>query len=193
MSNEKKSIFTVIYVSAALLSTIIIGGCHNDNSSEMLLRAEKFMPLHTDSADMLLAEYENKGYISKNDTALYFLLRAMTNDMLYRKINGNEISKAYEYYCNTSKNGEDSDSITLCRYSRSCYYFAQHLSETDSSQRCHELLRHSAIVAEKCGDLHTCYIAYDLAASLIRLSNSEHSVELQRKALEIYERCNDNV
>ena len=192
MSNEKKSIFNIIYIAATLLSTIIIGGCHNGNSSEMLLRAEKFLPLHTDSADILLAEYENKGYISKNDTALYFLLRAMTNMYYQRKADGNEISKAYEYYRNMSKEEEESDSLTLSRYARSSHYLALFLSETDSSQRCEELLRHAIAAAEKCGDLHTCYIACDLAARLIRTSNGERSVELRRKALELCERCNDN-
>ena len=109
MQIGKKFGFYIASFTIMILSVITFGGCHNDNSSEMLLRAEKFLPLHTDSADMLLAEYENKGYISKNDTALYFLLRAMTNMYYQREADCNEISKAYEYYCNTSKSRNQLD------------------------------------------------------------------------------------
>lgn len=193
MQIGKKFGFYIASFTIMILSVITFGGCHNDNSSEILLRAEKFMPLHTDSADMLLAEYENKGYISKNDTALYFLLRAMTNMYYQREADCNEISKAYEYYRNMSKEEEDSDSLTLSRYARSSHYLALFLSETDSSQRCEELLRHAIMAAEKCGDLHTCYIACDLAARQTLYSNGERSVELRRKALDLCERCNDNV
>ena len=72
-------------------------------------------------------------------------------------------------------------------------YMGDWYAAKDSIKASEDCYRKAIKYSEKAEDWHTCYIAYSCLAEQINWANPTDALDLIKKAITIYEKCNDNV
>ena len=176
------------------LMLILSASCENNSNTHMLENVDHFLPTFPDSADSVLNSIDDYNSLNENDKALYGLLRTYTDNRLHKGVKSDSIIRpAYFYYKDKSNAGECNDSALISRYASSCYYLGLYYSNCDSTKQCEDLMRESIKFSEKCHDWHTCYLAYIILSNSVREANSEYATKLALKALDTYNKINDDL
>ena len=177
---------------------ITLAACTGTKSdvTALLERAESFLPASPDSAEVCLDSLGD-GWTSlgSDGRALYGLLRTMTDAMQGRGIKSDSLIRPTYIYYKEQMDGTASvlqPDILKRRYARSALYFGRFLEDCDSIKHAEDLYREAITYSEQVEDWRTCYLAYYYLGIRIRYSDMETAVEIQRNALSIYDRIQDN-
>ena len=172
-----------LYIIGLLL---LLVACTGDREVRALLdRAEGYLPAEVDSASVLL-DSVSPSSLSREDVALYGLLRTMTDAMTGKGVTTDSLIRpAYIYY------KESSSPDDTRRLGRSAFYLAQFEASRDSTKRAEDLFREAIKYSEQVEDWRTCYLAYNHFAKSITWSNTELAIQLRKQAIDIYNRCKD--
>ena len=172
---------------------VTLMGC-NREAKVLLERAEAYLPMQQDSAEMCLNSIEEPARLDDATRAWYGLLRTYTDNRQDKGVKSDSLIRdSYEYYRDTSHAGQTADKTLMRRYAQSCYYMALYYDACDSTKQCEDLLRQTIKCSEKCEDWHTCYIAYTYLGNVTVWSNPEYAIQQSLKALEVYHKINDDV
>lgn len=174
-----------------ILTAIIFTSCEKKVSS-LLNEAETYLPEHADSADAVLRQVEEWRTLSSDLRAHYGLLQTKTNALLGRGVGSDSlIRQSYSYYRSRIRSNGNTpvDVMRLC--GQSAFYFAQFHIDLDSTKNAEDLLRHAIKYSEQAEDWRTCYMAYQYLGTLVKRSNQNGGIDLLKKSLYIYNRCND--
>ena len=173
---------------------LLMFSCNERKHLHTLVTAEQYLPERPDSADSLLKTIVDYERLNDSDKALYGLLRTYTDNRQGRGVKSDSlIRQSYLYYKGKSDEGECSDSALISRYASSCYYMGLYYSSCDSVKQCEDLMRESIKLSGKCHDWHTCYLAYIILSNCMRESDSEYAKRLAFKALDTYNKINDDL
>ena len=169
-----------------------IFSCGDGERENYLRQAEVQLPEHPDSAQILLNRVGNPYELSDDNRAYYGLLRTWTDDLITFEVNSDTLLRdTYLYYNKVSEEGETTDSVLLRRYAQSCYLMGRYYVSSDSTKQAEDLLRRATILADRCHDYRTTYLAYDYLSRQIVWSNQQEALDLSLKALEYCQRCMD--
>ena len=174
-----------IYIIGVLF--LLLASCTGDKEVRALLdRAEGYLPAEVDSASVLL-DSVSPSSLSREDVALYGLLRTMTDAMTGKGVTTDSLIRpTYIYY----KEQSGSDENTR-RLGRSAFYLARYESARDSTKLAEELYREAIRCSEQVEDWRTCYMAYSYIARLISTSDVPSGIKLCIKAMQLYNKVKD--
>lgn len=170
-----------------------------DKQVEALLdKAESYLPLYPDSADMMLNHIDSLMGKSEQNTretdAYYKLVRTITNAIWLRNIKGDSLIRpAYLYYKEKATGGllpfhSDDD---LRHYAQSCYYLARYEDTHHHTKMAEDLFREAIKYSKKAEDWRTNYLANNRLGIIMYQSNAKEGIRLQTEALASYKKCND--
>ena len=172
---------------------VTLTGC-NREAKVLLERAEAYLPMQQDSAEMCLNSIEEPERLDDALRAWYGLLRTYTDNRQDKGVKSDSlIRNSYEYYRDASHAGQTADKTLMRRYAQSCYYMALYYSSCDSTKQCEDMLHQAIKYSEKCEDWHTCYLAYTQLGGSTIFGNPEYAIQQALKALDIYHKINDDV
>ena len=182
------------YIAVLMAAMIFMAGCQPEPQGGLLTEAESFLPVEPDSADIRLNAVDVQQLQDAEEEAWYALLRTMTDAILRRTpLNDTLVTRAYDFYSSMSNLGTSSDLTLVRRFALSALYKGDWYAKMDSAKACEDCYRQAIRYSEKCEDWHTCYIAYERLAGQVQWSNEEEALELINKAIEIYEKCEDDI
>ena len=171
---------------------LLFSGC-NHQTDTLLERAESYLPAHPDSAEVCLDSIPQEE-LSDDQRAMYGLLRTVISNHKGDGVTSDSLIRpSYEYYRKVTDAGMTADLDLLRRYAQSCYYMCVFYTNSDSIDRCGELLQHSIEGSEMCEDWHTCYLAHTLLSLTASYDNPQDATRQALKALEIYHNINDDI
>lgn len=170
-----------------------------DKQVEALLdRAESYLPVYPDSADLILHRIDSiwgkSGADSRESEACYNLIRTMTNAVWLRSIKTDSmIRPAYMYYKDRTVGGLLSfpSSETQRHYAQSCYYLSLYEVTHHNTKQAEDLCREAIKYSEKTEDWRINYLAKNRLGIILYHSNAKEGILLQTEALEAYKKCND--
>ena len=181
------------------LLLMFLAACTSDEQVEKLLdRAEAYLPLYPDSADMMLQRIDTvlsqSVAVSRETDAHYKLVRTMTNVTWLRSIKADSVIRpAYEYYKEAATGGiwPFHRSESQLHYAQSCYYMGIYEDTRHNSKRAEDLFREAIKYSEKVENWPINYRAKNRLGILVYQSNSKEGIRLMTEALEAYKLCND--
>ena len=182
------------YYIASILSVLLMAGCRHVSQMNLLTEAETFLPAEPDSVDVRLKMVDTRLLEGdEEELAYYALLRTMT-DAMQGATSPNEtlVNRAYSFYRQKSKDGTSSDQALVKHFAQSAMYMGDLYAAHDSVKASEDCYRKAIKYSEEVGDWHTCYIAYSCLAEQLNLANPSEALDLIKKAIGVYEKCNDN-
>lgn len=192
MIQRRMALFFVMLLFLTACST-------GDKQVEALLdRAESYLPLCPDSADMMLNRIDSiwgkSGADSREADYKYKLVRIMTNAIWLRSIKTDSIIRpVYMYYKDKTVGGIFSfpSSEMQRHYAQSCYYLALYADTHHNTKQAEDLYREAIKYSEKAEDWRINYLAKNRLGIILYHSNAKEGIRLQTEALEAYKKCND--
>lgn len=193
-----------------LAAIALIVSCRHEPQMPLLVEAEAFLPAEPDSADTRLKRIDVQKLDGDEEAALYALLRTMADAMQgAAPLNDTLVSQAYNYYRTqlssrallplpqrtpsaSPPHGEVKDGL-FRHFAQSALYMGDCYAAKDSIKASEDCYRQAIKYSEKAEEWHTCYIAYQRLAAQVQWSNEEEALRLINKAIEIYEKCNDDI
>ncbi len=175
-----------------LFAAVLLTSCDRQ-VQRLLTEAETYLPQHADSADAVLSQIAPEWRtLGQGNKAHYGLLQTKTNALLGRGVGSDSlIRQSYSYYHSKLWTNGNTPTDILRQCGQSAFYFAQFHIQLDSTKNAEDLLRHAIRYSEQAADWRTCYMAYQYLGTLVKRSNQSGSINLLKKSLYIYNRCND--
>ena len=182
------------YIAGIILAMTFMAGCSHVSQMNLLVEAQSFLPAEPDSADARLKRVDVQQFRDEEEEARYALLRTMTDALQHKTpLNDTLVHRAYNFYSSKSNLGASSDQTLVRHFAQSALYMGDWYMGKDSIKASEDCYRQAIGSSEKVQDWHTCYIAYERLAGQIQWSNEEEALELINRAINIYEKCNDDI
>ena len=180
------------YFVLFLLITAFV--CCTRQNDERLLSAESFLPDNPQNADSILKGMSDMESLSDADKALYGILRTYTDNRLGHEVdNDSLIRPSYNYYYDKHIKGELTDTASLRHYAQCCYYMGLYYAACDSTKQREDKLRSAVKLGEQSRDWHTSYLSYYMLSECMQLCNKDSAVQYAFKAVELYNKVNDDI